>query len=99
MKVYIRPVIAIFMLFMASLAHAEIKLEGKAASAWRTYDRQKPNRAFAINGLGAYGYSYDATSPEVALELAISSCERHRSSLRKKEEKAAECEVINSVDR
>ena len=99
MKVYFQPVIAIFMLFTASLAHAEIKLEGKAASAWRTYDRQEANKAFAINGLGAYGYSYKAVSPKVALELAISACERHRSSLRKKEQKAAECEVINSLAR
>lgn len=33
MKVCLQPVLAILMLFAASLAHAEIKLEGKAASA------------------------------------------------------------------
>ena len=97
MKACLQPVLAIFILFTASLAHAEIKLEGKAASAWRTYDRQEANKAFAINGLGAYGYSYKAISPEAALELAISACERHRSYLRKKEQKAAECKVINSL--
>jgi len=92
-------VLLIVMLVTAGLPATAQVLTGKVGSGYHQYELKKPNKAFAWNGLDAYGYAYDAVSPEAAAELALRSCEALRAKLPNRQANAAPCAILNAVNK
>jgi hypothetical protein len=73
-------------------------LSGHVGRGYKAYQREIGPKAFAWNGVDAFGYSYKAVSAEAAASLALKSCELARKELRAQQANAAPCQILDHLD-
>jgi hypothetical protein len=81
-----------------TFAEEALVLDEKVSREYRVYLRLEGSKAFAANGVGAYGYFYDAAAKEVAEKYALKSCEASADTLRKAADRAVPCQIIHSEE-